>query len=57
MHWLNSGRDTFDYLYPEWNPKQKPIIPDTGQWTPKTRTGRRAVNQGYGAVEGRIPAR
>lgn len=26
------GRDTFDYLYPEWNPKQKPIIPDTGQW-------------------------
>ena len=26
------GRDTFDYLYPEWNPKQRPIIPDTGQW-------------------------
>lgn len=26
------GRDTFDYLYPEWNPKQHPIIPDTGQW-------------------------
>lgn len=26
------GRDTFDYLYPEWNPKQQPIIPDTGQW-------------------------
>lgn len=26
------GRGTFDYLYPEWNPKQRPIIPDTGQW-------------------------
>lgn len=26
------GRDTFDYLYPQWNPKQQPIIPDTGQW-------------------------
>ncbi|MBK9338650.1 MAG: penicillin acylase family protein [Lewinellaceae bacterium] len=26
------GRDTFDYLYPEWNSKQQPIIPDTGQW-------------------------
>lgn len=26
------GRDTFNYLYPEWNPKQHPIIPDTGQW-------------------------
>lgn len=26
------GRDTFDYLYPEWNPKQRPIVPDTGQW-------------------------
>lgn len=26
------GRATFDYLYPEWNPQQQPIIPDTGQW-------------------------
>lgn len=26
------GRETFDYLYPEWNPRQQPIIPDTGQW-------------------------
>ncbi|MCB9354845.1 MAG: penicillin acylase family protein [Lewinellaceae bacterium] len=26
------GWDTFDYLFPEWNPKQQPIIPDTGQW-------------------------
>jgi len=26
------GRETFDYLYPEWNPKQQPIIPDSGQW-------------------------
>jgi len=26
------GRETFDYLYPEWNPKQQPIVPDTGQW-------------------------
>lgn len=50
------GRDTFDYLYPEWNPKQQPIIPDTGQWTPKVRAGRRFSNPGYGAVEGLIPA-
>ncbi len=26
------GRETFDYLYPEWNPRQQPIVPDTGQW-------------------------
>lgn len=26
------GPETFNYLYPEWNPKQKPVIPDTGQW-------------------------
>lgn len=26
------GRDTFDYLYPRWNPRQIPIVPDTGQW-------------------------
>lgn len=26
------GRATFDYLYPEWNPHQQPIVPDTGQW-------------------------
>lgn len=26
------GQVTFDFLYPEWNPKQQPIIPDTGQW-------------------------
>ncbi len=26
------GQETFDFLYPEWNPKQEPIIPDTGQW-------------------------
>lgn len=26
------GRDTFDYLYPLWNPKQQPIVTDTGQW-------------------------
>jgi penicillin G amidase len=26
------GRETFDYLFPEWNPKQQAIIPDTGQW-------------------------
>lgn len=26
------GKDTFNMLYPEWNPKQQPIIPDTGQW-------------------------
>ena len=26
------GRENFDYLFPEWNPKQRPIIPDTGQW-------------------------
>jgi penicillin amidase len=31
------GRETFDYLYPEWNPKQQPIVLDTGQcktWKP-----------------------
>lgn len=50
------GRDTFDYLYPEWNPEQQPVIPDTGQWQPKTRAGRRSANPGYGAIEGRIPA-
>ncbi len=26
------GRDLFDDLYPEWNPRQQPIVPDTGQW-------------------------
>ncbi len=26
------GQETFDYLYPEWNPKQQPIVPDSGQW-------------------------
>ncbi|MBK6930403.1 MAG: penicillin acylase family protein [Saprospirales bacterium] len=26
------GRDTFDYLYPLWNPRQQPVVPDTGQW-------------------------
>lgn len=26
------GQDTFNMLYPEWNPKQTPIVPDFGQW-------------------------
>jgi penicillin amidase len=26
------GRDTFDYLFPLWYPKQIPIVQDTGQW-------------------------
>lgn len=26
------GAEAFNYLYPEWNPKQQPVIPDTGQW-------------------------
>ncbi len=26
------GRDTFDYLYPQWNTLQRPVVPDTGQW-------------------------
>jgi len=26
------GRAAFDSIYPLWNPRQKPIIPDTGQW-------------------------
>jgi len=26
------GPESFHYLFPEWNPKQQPIIPDTGQW-------------------------
>ncbi len=33
------GRDTFDFLFPEWNPAQRPIVTDQGQWksvaTPK----------------------
>ncbi len=30
------GRETFDYLYPEWNPKQQPVVPDMGQWNEVT---------------------
>ena len=26
------GQATFDSIYPLWNPKQTPIVPDTGQW-------------------------
>ncbi|MBL7808037.1 MAG: penicillin acylase family protein [Saprospiraceae bacterium] len=26
------GGDAFNYLFPEWNPKQQAVIPDTGQW-------------------------
>lgn len=26
------GKQNFDYLFPEWNPKQQPIVLDTGQW-------------------------
>lgn len=26
------GKDTFDLLFPDWNPKQQPIVPDYGQW-------------------------
>lgn len=26
------GEETFNELYPEWNPKQSPIIPSTKQW-------------------------
>lgn len=26
------GPSAFDSLFPAWNPKQQPIIPDTGQW-------------------------
>jgi penicillin amidase len=26
------GRAAFDSLYPLWNPRQTPIVPDTGQW-------------------------
>ncbi|MFN0034887.1 MAG: penicillin acylase family protein [Saprospiraceae bacterium] len=27
------GTKTFNYLFPEWNPKQQPIVTDTAQWT------------------------
>jgi penicillin amidase len=26
------GRDTFNFLFPEWNPKQSPIIPSSVEW-------------------------
>ena len=26
------GRETFDYLYPQWFDRQTPIVPDYGQW-------------------------
>ncbi|MBK8554875.1 MAG: penicillin acylase family protein [Lewinellaceae bacterium] len=26
------GRDTFNYLFPEWFSQQKPVVADTGQW-------------------------
>lgn len=26
------GPETYNYLYPEWNPKQVPVVSDTGQW-------------------------
>jgi penicillin amidase len=26
------GAQAFEDLYPEWNPKQQPVVPDTGQW-------------------------
>lgn len=26
------GADAFNYLYPEWNPKQQAVVADTGQW-------------------------
>jgi penicillin G amidase len=26
------GRAAFDSIYPAWNPQQRPIVPDTGQW-------------------------
>ncbi len=26
------GQKAFDFLYPEYNPRQKPIVPDIGQW-------------------------
>ncbi len=26
------GQKAFDFLYPQYNPKQKPVVPDFGQW-------------------------
>lgn len=59
---LYFGRETFDYLYPEWNPNQNPIIPDTGQWidlqrltpppTPQANTSFGAL---YDAPDGKVP--
>jgi len=44
------GRDTFNYLYPEWNPKQRPIIPDTGQWRSIPRPHTPAYEPNYSSV-------
>lgn len=44
------GRDTFNYLYPEWNPKQRPIIPDTGQWASIPRPQTPAYEPNYSSA-------
>jgi penicillin amidase len=31
LAWL--GRDTFDFFFPDWNPKQSPIIPKSVDWS------------------------
>lgn len=53
------GRDTFNFLYPEWNPKQRPIIPDTGQWKdwkvnlpPLPAVGTKAGESANGSLSG-----
>lgn len=33
------GRETFDFLYPEYNPKQSPIIPEEVKWDFSPLTG------------------
>jgi len=44
------GRDTFNYLYPEWNPKQRPVIPDTGQWASIPRPQTPAYEPNYSSA-------
>ncbi|MFN0013250.1 MAG: penicillin acylase family protein [Saprospiraceae bacterium] len=48
------GRDTFDYLYPAWNQKQRPIVPDTGQWTGQRTTA--SAQPKYGSNETMPPS-
>lgn len=47
------GEDTFNLLFPRWNPKQSPIIPGDPGWT-KTRTTEQNDPQSVGIFEGEL---